>query len=664
MDDLNEIDDFEEIESSGRLKEDLTLSNIYNVKIGGFGDKELVKTYLATLTVDELEQDISVYETLSKDKSWPVSQIIQREVDKIRVSNISKDYVLRPERQVKYFPPLIIAMLPRNVDDTFALTLNYDVENSEQIKEYIFEKSNYRNNPKLKEYFKKADNRGLTNGFYLLQVSKVFEFNILCWDKSKYYAVVIDGQHRLESLIQSKKQNPLISNYYQDIVFVEFSHLIKKLEGSISPVEVVRRVFVDINTNAKRVGIVRQILMDDKDLSSLLVQSLVDSINRDGNSKPKFLKSQVVDWYGESLKHSLPHITGILALQQIISDYVLDGSMSSIEDMRSPNKVKKWVRTLNEFFLVDKLINKGETKYSDIKPLEKSLKEYNDQRSFDEEIYDDEIDFKETALFVYDYRTLGVAQDTFENLYQNSIVLFFDEFVPYKEVYTIINENKGFDHNSTIYKALLSSRKKINLNSILKDAIVKLKSELEERLNEKYYILLSVLGQKTLFNILFKRIFQTFNQEFTEDIILGITNNFLSEINLLTTRELPAKKYIFGKKEQFTLDNLESKLFDMGTIASHFWDGIIYEDNRIIYNSQGIKSLSSAIEFFISLDKAIKNGKETPPFEILFMKQRIKRILKKSFDLSEDELNSNVKDIIKRKEEFIIKIFKDMNSTI
>ncbi len=657
MADLNELDDFNEIEKQGKLKHELTLSNIYHVKVGGFGDINIVKTYIASLTVDELEQDVSVYETLSKDKTWPVSQIIQREVDRIRVSNISRDYVLRRERMVKYFPPLIVALLPKADNDEFALTLDYDKTEDPNIKEYIFEKSNYRTNDRLKDYFVKAPDLSLTKGLFLLEVSKVFDCTLLCWDKLKYYAVVIDGQHRLQSLIESKKQNAEIKNYYQDVVFVEFSQLIKRLDYKVTPVEIVRRVFVDINTNAKRVGVVRQILMDDKDLPSLIVQSLVDSVNKDGSDKEetKYLKSQLVDWYGDSLKHSLPHITGILALQQIISDYLLEGSMSSIDDLRSPNNVKRWVNTLNSAFLVDKKIQEKD-EYSSIYPLLKSLQDYNEKRSLDEEIYEDEIEVKETTLFVYDYRTLEIAQKTFEELYASSVVRFFNSFEPYKQAYQIVHDNKGFEHGSTIYRALLSSRKKIIVTDSLKEALAKLKAELEGKLNDRFYLLFTVLGQKSLFNLLFKRIFYSFNLDYTEDIILNITEKFLKEVNTLVTIDTD-RGFLFGRKEQFILDNLSNQLIDRGPIASHFWEGIIYENNRIIYNTQGIKSLSSTIEYLISLNDAINNDSELPSFDILYMKARVKRILKKTSDMNDSELEENALAIIQKKKEFIESVF-------
>ena len=87
---MGELEEFFEMESKGTNPNDLNLSNIYSVRQGGFGIEDGLRTYLSTLTVVELQQDITFYDTLSKDKGWPVSHIIQREVDDERVNSIVK----------------------------------------------------------------------------------------------------------------------------------------------------------------------------------------------------------------------------------------------------------------------------------------------------------------------------------------------------------------------------------------------------------------------------------------------------------------------------------------------------------------------------------------------------------------------------------------------
>lgn len=658
-DDFDELDELNDIENEGSSNNELTLSNVYNIKIGGFGTESAIKTYLCTVKVSDLQEDISFYETLTKDKSWPVSQIIQREVDRIRVSNISKDYILGQGRSVKYFPPLIIAILPKDADGKIDLKLHFTPDNGEQIKRSIYERSVYRTNDKIEKYFLAGKNQSLLDGLFVLEVSKIFDFNLLCWDKSKYYAIVIDGQHRLASLFKSKKDNPLVGNYTQDVVFMDFSHLIKKSQENYTPIEVVRRVFIDINTNAKKVGVVRQILMDDKDLASLFVQSMVDSVKHDGSEKNKdsYLVSQIVDWYGESLKHTLPHITGILSLYQIMDDYLIGGNLSSIKDLRSQNKVNAWVSTMNDIFLIDTKID-SLAQFNGIEKLSDSLKRYynvvEDSENYIEEIDDEN---KETEIFSFDYSILDIAQETFEERFLRPLIKVFNELIPYKETLKVIEEQQGLNTESTLNKALISSRSKLANDKTLRDKISELRRVLEDQLYQKYYHIFTVLGQKVIFSLLFSRILAQYNSDTTEADIMAISDGFINEINRLLEICSVNKIKLFDRKENVMIDvtDVEEYLVDQGTITLSFWEGIIYEDGKIIYNTQGIRSLSTLISYILArIDDIIASKEKTREFVVSYLNTRVKRILKrKNYALDDGQIENYTRQIIGTKESFI-----------
>lgn len=657
--DGTELDELGDIENGGASQAGLVLSNVYNIKIGGFGGPDSIKTYLCTVKVGDLEQDISFYETLTRDKSWPVSQIIQREVDRIRVSNISKDYILGQGRSIKYFPPLIIAILPKAPDGKIDLNLVFTPDDSSSIKESIYDKSIYRANDKIKKYFLAAVNQSIVGGLYVLEVSKIFDFNLFCWDKEKHYAIIIDGQHRLASLIKSKRDNAAISNYTQDVVFMDFSFLIQKSAQRFTPVEVVRRIFIDINTNAKKVGAVRQILMDDKNLSSLLVQSLVDAVRKDGSEKNKdqFIISQVVDWYGESLKHALPHLTGILSLHQIMNDYLIQGDLHSIDDLRMPSKVTNWVARLNDIFLVDAKIG-SQTRYEGVTPLRTSLQKFyesieeNDSYS---NVTDNER--KETEIFSFDYNILDVAQDTFSEKFARPIVRVFNNLWPYSETIRLLEEYGGFDSENLVNKALISSRKTIANDQSLRDKIAEVRRLLEGQLYSKYYHIFTVLGQKVVFSLFFQQILAAYNSTSSESDILIITDGFINEMNrMFKILSLPNVK-LLDKKENVIIDvdNVDDYLVDLGAITSSFWDGIIYEDNKIIYNTQGIRSFSSLIHYILARIDELVNGRNAErPFIVSYLNARIKRHLKKkNTNLEDPQIEEYTEQIINLKYEFL-----------
>jgi DGQHR domain-containing protein len=656
---FDELDDFDSIEDAGTKVEQIIISQVFPVKIGGFGDDKL-KTYIGNVKIEDLESDIQFYETLSKDKSWPVSQIIQREVDKIRVSNISKDYILRKTRAVKYFPPIIIALLPKGQDEKIGLNYTFNNQQDEDLKEFIFDKSNYRSNEKLKPIFRKAPNKSKVDGLFVLEVSKVFDFNVICWDKAKYFAVVIDGQHRLEALFESKKQDPEVAKYIQDVVFIDFSNLVKEDdEGECiyTPIELVRRVFIDINTNAKPVGPVRQILMDDKDLAAIFVQSLVDSVNKDGTDKDQklYIRPQMVDWYGKGLKHSLPHVTGILSLYQILSDYLLLFNISSINDLRNSKLIEKWVKRLNDYFFIDKEIDLKTDDYKGIEKLIVSLEKFRGEQNLKQE-YDEALDddLKETTLFEYDYSVLEIAKKVFEDFYVSSIVEIFNELLPYKETLQIIDDNKGLSSDSLLSEALLASPNKIIANKGLKDSMSEIKMKLTSNLDDKYYLIFTVLGQKSIFNNYFKRLFKCVSTDFNNEKALAVTRTFIFEFNELVNICSMTGNSPFGKKDEFVMDIPEGDPTYEYAIGTNFWEGIIYENNKIIYNSQGISSLSSVIDFMLLCVKRLKNEEviDDVSFEINFMKLRTQRILKRATTIEDDQL---VDKVIENKSNFIKK---------
>jgi hypothetical protein len=661
---MDELNNFAEIEGHGSLNTNLILSNVYSIRIGGFGNDSSIKTYLTTLKIDELENDVSFYETLSNEKDWPVSQIIQREVDKIRVNSITKKYLLGKGRDIKYFPPIIVALLPRNPEGDFSKEYNYQVDQTDETKEVVLDKSKYRGNQKFKELFIPIANSSLVDGMFLYEDSKVFEHSLLSWDKSKFYAVVIDGQHRLNALLKSKEEDHSFANAIQDVIFLDVSHLVKE-KKTLSPVEVLRTIFIDINTNAKSVSLVRRVLIDDKDLSSLCVQSLVDSVNLDGSTKlkDKFIPSILIDWHGESLKHELPHITGVLGIFQIISDELITDRLITIDDHRNHQKIKRFIELLNGYFFVDKTI-KGISEFSDVIPLEKSLTDYFDDKKINREIFSEELqddDLIDSILFNYDYRVLEVAKFNFDQLYLRAIKNIFCEFTPYKNVISIIEAKDGFNPRNVLYKTLLSPKSKIAKTFTYKDAYVALKTELlNSEIITQNNLFYMVVGQKAIFKLFFERLFIDFAYGINEEFVLKIQKEFTKEINCMLKLLAEGKFYLFGKDEigvteKITMTNKD--ILEYGTIASSFWEGILLEDKRVIYNSQGVRAIADVIILVLECIKQLKNdGKiNLTNYTIRYSTQRTKRLLKKRFgNRSDEEFEKIAKQILNIKKQFII----------
>jgi DGQHR domain-containing protein len=562
-------------------------SNTYKVIKGGF-DFEGVETYLGTAFVSQLAADIEVFEKLTEDKSWPVSSIIQRDVDEKRVKEIAEDFILKQSNNVKYFPPIVIAIVPRESTEEISKEFSISPLIDSSIKELIWKNGGYSD--KLKNNFIQSENVSCLKGFYVLDWLQGLAQLPLCWDKEKIYAIVIDGQHRLEALKYAMKKKVHIGNHTQDVVFLDLSKKAHK-EGR-SPVEAIRRIFIDINYNAKPVTNARRTLMDDKDLSSLIVQSLVNDDDPKGDRKGKFLVPQLVDWHSENLKHSFPLITGVLVLQQLIEDNFLQGSnLACILDLRDAKKVGKFVSTLNSRFLVDHKI-KTKIKYKEIHQLDKSYSEYKDL--IEKQVEDEE---KEDLLFNMDYNVLNVAKDSFEEIYSRGVVKFFNQFHPYMEAISILNNNSVFDVDDTRNRIIVKNPKKWNIKD--KELMDELRDEMSKELDDKYYLCFTVLGQKTFFRHYYKELVRHLQSKpVTESSVIEFTDKWLETVNLFITKL--EKTNLFSNNQNFIINSdilVENKISEFGLIASSFWQCIIYNEQNIIYNNQGIEAFVGVIDY-------------------------------------------------------------------
>jgi len=658
---MSELDNLNDFEEQGSLESNINLSNVYSVRKGGFGVNSQINTFLSTLTVSQLTEDVLFYETLSADKDWPVSQIIQREVDHERVNLISKKYILGAGRTVKYFPPIIVALLPRESDGSFAKAYNFTADDTSVSKEHVLDKSIYRNNSKFRELLLSKTNGSLVDGFYEFNTSAIFEHNVICWDKNKFFAVVIDGQHRLDALKTSAEEDKMYLQAQQDVLFLDVSPLIKD-KNSFTPVEILRTVFIDINTNAKSVGIVRRILMDDKDLASLCVQSIVESVNKDGTSKAEdeFIASVLIDWYGESIKHELPHLTGLITLHQILTDQLVEKKLVSIEDHRNSKKINDFIQTLNQNFFVDKTIE-ANSEFQDVQTLASSFAEFLKDKEINRDIFAQELDEGlDSILFTYDYRVLEVAQRNFEKFYLKPIIKIMTKSLPFVQVITWLQEQRAFDPASNLYRSLLLPNKKIRENENIRNAYVNARRTLMETVNPDYLLFYAVVGQKGLFWAFFEILDTKFVEGSDEGTVTEVQEKFVNELNELL-EFMKAKQITLFGNETYAL-TVSNELDEYGTVASSFWEGILYEGDRIIYNSQGVRAFADVIKFLLKVYNGLKEGESVDEYNnyfIRFSTVRTRRLLNKNFGYrSDEEWDRLAQTILTTKKQHLIDLFK------
>jgi hypothetical protein len=666
-------------------------SNVYEVRLAGFGGKRFdssVKTYLTNANVKYLSRDIKTYETLSEHKSWPVSNLMQREVDRSRVDSITREYLL-PDKNIKYFPPIIIAFIPTDDDgNIIPLKSTESEEDLIRAKNFAFRKITETLSGDTKEFeelIRNSQNISKLQGLYVLEVLKPVSYYLVFWDIEKIHAVIIDGQHRFEALKKSALKDSKFEDFCQDLVFIEISEKIFETDSS-SLVEMVRTIFIDINTNPVKVNESKNILMTDNDISSVLVQCIVDDSKiHEPNS---FIRPELIDWHALDLKHSLPYITNILLLQNIFSKNFLNGLEldSSKRRIKSKNYIYKWIAQINFLFRVDELIEGNENPLN-LKTLKESFDEFRKNNISIEE--DDDSSEDDFSFFNYDYRIIEIVKREFNDKYSFAIVHLFNELRPFSLIIKRLSERNFLQRGSKERKALIKIRDfQGDGQNLVKDLSDSLKSEYFPL----YYIFYTVLGQKALFKIFFdylsEKIFQ--EKKYDRETITEYARVFVNNWNVVFDILKYSSKGItlFGGKftgepnpesniqkipDRFLKKYSEYELKNFQPQSTKLWEDIIFYNDAIIYKEKGVNNLVFILNYIYAY---IENNKNKTDFfetndkgkyqsELGKISKSISQRIYKNFDKTERESESISKHIIESKlafiESFLDEAIKDKN---
>jgi hypothetical protein len=649
--------------ASSKSKEKINLSNIYLTYPGGFGDeKDLLTTYFCAKKISQLALDLITFEDLFDLKDWPVSKILQREVSKKRVKIIANKFI-KGKDKVKYFPPIIVALLPRDESNLLNMYVSKEEENDYNISlnKLIFDNSTVKDLCDDDfEMYKSQDDISDAEGLIIKEINlNEFTFDILSWDKNKYYAIIIDGQHRFESLKEAAKDKASdIDNYKQEVVFIDASKkyfdLFKK-KDIITPVKLFRKVFIDINRNPEPVSVSKQVIMDDMDTVSLFVQSLV---NDEQDSEENYLLPQIIDWHATAEKFELPYLTSIIQVKDILLNEFMDGaSISSFKELKDEPSVLKWYDMLKTRFVIDDAIKNYNKNPENVKviPLSESFQEF---KGDDSDTDDGSIE--KIEMFYFDSNVLLIVQSQFEKIYRKGIVRFFNTYFPYKKAFDFYKLKNVFDKKDPIGKALIKTPD--NRTDIEKSLIKTLKTDSQNDLGSKYEILLFVVGQKAIFRCYFKNLIKNITNK-SEIASLEVTDSYILKSNSFFDFMAKNGIYLFGNSvsrdllgyKDFIKLHYKSIWENYPSLAEDFWQDFLYFGKGINYNSIGIKAIASILDFLTeNIDKNYEDIKFLPFSDL---RKRMKKILDekvKDGELDESDVDVLISGAIEAKNRFLL----------
>lgn len=294
------------------------------------------------LTGDDID-NVKKISDIPESQKWPVKDLFQRNVNATRVTDSIIPY-LNDESKVKFFNPLTLIILP------------HDKRNK------IIKDVPLLSNNKFVDIGLNFDSRE-KEGFYRFGMSTQPFFGKIEWNTNNCYMVAIDGQHRLSAL-KDIKANP--NNTFSDWKIPAVILVIHRLEDANTPdlLEIVRRLFIDINEKSERLTQSRKIILNDSLPVDVLCQEVIEySHSKSGND---ILPLHFFDWRGDSDLNQIP-------VTKIISVVELNGWFTSYFDFSSEDsksfKLPEWLLTLG--------IPKGQLSYSNaIKLREKLRKEF------------------------------------------------------------------------------------------------------------------------------------------------------------------------------------------------------------------------------------------------------------------------------------------------
>ena len=237
--------------------------------------------------LDELKP---MRERVSIDQIRNISQVLQRDLDDLRIAHGLVPYLMnlvngiRNPNHIPFFPAILGVLIPRNylteVDRPTYPNFQPPIQNERE---------------KITEYKTNVEDAFSWSITQVVEGARITPLSLLKIDVDKTEIIVLDGQHRSNAFrIVSQKffndpENEVYEPYYDQnaiyppglrsdlpVTLIWFEKVAP--EAEIVPDFITRRIFIDVNNSAKTISQSRQILLDDRDPSSILANSFYSTI--------------------------------------------------------------------------------------------------------------------------------------------------------------------------------------------------------------------------------------------------------------------------------------------------------------------------------------------------------------------------------------------------
>lgn len=303
---------------------------------------------------DKLLRELAPVREIFDFKDLDFDEIMQRDIDDARVSSELIPYVLDSSKSglIKFFPPIVVVALPLEIDRNKPapyydkVTITTDNLKQNGIPNWLVTQSGVVGS----EIFRfEQPIMGNQIGQHDL-----VKFSI---NTSRCQLVIVDGQHRAMALLAlyrnlknqwEDKSRQAFESYYKEwtpsyiksfdldaiqlpMIVCTIPALDEHYNGDFDLKKASRSIFLTLNKNARKVSRSRNLLLDDGDLISSFMRSVLSKIKNDDNNILANSNLQIhnveLDQSGDRIKLQSPvALTGVTHLHYIIEHMLLDSS--------------------------------------------------------------------------------------------------------------------------------------------------------------------------------------------------------------------------------------------------------------------------------------------------------------------------------------------------
>jgi len=278
---------------------------------GEFGSGANAKIFFVQSALKPIDLDkITLISDIPGAEAWSVRDLFQRDVDNDRVTNGLIPYFKDPGK-AKFFNPITLTILPLDNETQDVLS---------ELPEVIQKKQKFENRDwEVLE----------VEGFYRYRyMTSSPQYARIEWNDSKVKIVAIDGQHRLSALKRFKgdldtQSKTDFMNWSIPVVLFSLRRLQPDNAGG-TMLDIIRNIFIYINTQARTPNKARQILLTDESVNAVCTQELLEYSHENDVKKYDSIEKDRVpllfyDWRGAEADS-----------KRVVSD----AAMKNIEEVR------------------------------------------------------------------------------------------------------------------------------------------------------------------------------------------------------------------------------------------------------------------------------------------------------------------------------------------